>query len=81
MGVGPLELGMVGRTEHDEVGGDHGAALVQELVERVLPVGAGFTPDDRSGLVGHGRAVGADSLSVRLHVELLEVGGEAMECP
>ena len=45
----------------------------------MLPVGAGFTPDDRSGLVGHGLAVNADSLSVRLHVELLEIGGEAME--
>ena len=75
------ELGMVGRTEHDEVGGDHRAALVQELVERVLSVGAGFTPDHRSGLVGHRLAVDTDSLSVRLHVELLKIGRKAMEHP
>ena len=37
--------------EPDEVARDELRALVDQLVERVLPVGAGLTPHDRPGLV------------------------------
>ena len=71
--------GVVGAAEADEVGGDEAGALVDELVEGVLAVGAGLTPDDGAGHVVDGVAVAVDALAVALHVELLEVGGEAGE--
>ena len=36
--------------EADEVARDELRALVDQLVERVLSVGAGLAPDDRAGL-------------------------------
>mmetsp|Transcript_3253 Transcript_3253/g.8600 ORF Transcript_3253/g.8600 Transcript_3253/m.8600 type:complete len:231 (-) Transcript_3253:7-699(-) len=62
----------------DEVGGDQLGALVHQLVEGVLTVGARLAPNDRAGRCGHGRAVALYALAVRLHVALLEVGGEAV---
>ena len=41
---------VVALAKADEVAGDQLGALVDELVEGVLPVGAGLAPDDRSGL-------------------------------
>ena len=38
--------------EADEVAGNDLGALVNQLVEGMLAVGAGFAPEDRSGLVG-----------------------------
>ena len=70
---------VVGVHEPDEVGGDELRALVDELVERVLAVGAGLAPHDRAGLHGDGVAVEVDRLAVALHVELLQVRGEAGE--
>jgi hypothetical protein len=65
--------------EGDEVAGNHLRALVDELVERVLPVGTGLAPVDRTGLIVDGGAVEGDVLAVRLHRQLLEVSGEALE--
>ena len=65
--------------EPDEVDRDQLRALVDELVEAVLAVGAGLAPEDRAGLVVDGRAVERDVLAVRLHRELLQVGGEALQ--
>ena len=63
----------------DEVRGDEPGALVDELVEGVLAVGARLAPEDLTGLSGHGAAVPAHGLAVGLHGELLEVGGEAVQ--
>ena len=35
----------------DEVGRNEPSSLVEQLEERMLPVGAGLPPDDRSGRV------------------------------
>ena len=61
-----------------EIARDELRALVNELIEGVLAVGARFAPDDRSGrdvdrLRRHGH-----TLAVALHVALLEVSGEAV---
>lgn len=50
-----------------------------ELVERVLAVGAGLAPEDLAGLGGHRGAVPAHGLAVRFHSELLQVGREAVQ--
>ncbi len=51
--------------------------LVQQLIERVLPVGARFAPEDLPGRVVHRGTVRTHRLAVRFHRQLLQVGGEA----
>ena len=70
-------VGSVG--ESDKVGRDHHGALVQQLVESVLTVGAGLAPEDLTGVGGHGAAVPADVFAVGLHGELLQVGRETVQ--
>ena len=65
--------------EGDEVAGDEPRALVDQLVEGMLAVGAGLAPVDRAGVVVDVGAVERDVLAVALHRELLQVGGEALE--
>ena len=43
----------------------------------MLAVGAGLAPNDWAGLVVHDMPVHIDMLAVALHLQLLEVGGEA----
>ena len=63
----------------DEVARNHLGALVDELVEGVLAVGARFAPEDRTGLVVDAQGVAVNSLAVGFHVGLLEVSGEAVQ--
>ena len=67
----------VGRS--DEVARNHLGALVDQLVEGVLAVGARFAPEDRTRLVVHALGVAVNGLAVGFHVGLLEVGGEAVQ--
>ena len=70
----------VGRVGHrDEVGRDHPGALVDQLVEGVLAVGARLAPEHLAGVGGDRRAVVADALAVGLHGQLLEIRGEAVQ--
>ena len=54
-------------------------ALMDQLVERVLTVGAGLAPIDRSGLIVDARAVERDAFAVALHGELLQIRREALQ--
>ena len=54
---------------------------MQQLKERVLRVVARLAPDDISRLVSDRLTVAGDALAVRLHLELLQVSGEAMQAP
>ena len=60
-------------------GGDHEftrndvRALMDQLIKRVLPVGACRAPNNRTARRGDGRAVAGDRLAVTLHLELLEI--------
>ena len=65
--------------EGDEVRRHEPGALVDELVEGVLPVGAGLAPEHLAGVVADGGAVPAHALAVGLHRELLEVGREPVQ--
>ena len=71
--------GVEGLYRGEEVAGDELCALVYELVEGVLAVGAGLAPDyGTSGVAAcDGRALACDALAVGLHVALLEVRCEA----
>ncbi len=68
-----------GFAKGDEVAGNEARALVDELIERVLTVGAGFTPINRTSFIVDGSAIESDVLAVALHGELLEIGREALE--
>ena len=70
----------VGRLGGDQkIDRDHFGALVQQLEEGVLAVGARLAEDDRAGGARRGRAVARHALAVRLHVELLEIGRKTAE--
>src|SRR5262245_15472128 len=65
--------------EGDEVAGNEPGTLMDQLVERVLAVGAGLTPKDRTGLIVNRRPGECHVLAVALHRQLLEIGWEALE--
>ncbi len=65
--------------ERDEVARDQPRALMDELIERVLAVRAGFAPVNRAGLVIHFFAGERDVLAVALHRQLLEIRGKAFQ--
>jgi hypothetical protein len=73
-------LGRVRRVgDGDEVGRDELGALVDQLVEGVLAVGARLAPEDLAGLGGDREPSHAHALAVGLHGELLQVGREAVQ--
>ena len=62
-----------------QVDRDQLGALVDQLVEAVLPVGAGLAPVHRAGVVVDRLPVERDVLAVGLHGQLLQVGGEPLQ--
>src|SRR5690606_21194628 len=71
--------GLVALGRDDELARDYGRALVQQLIEGVLAVGARLAPDQRSGVAGDRLARERDALAVRFHVELLQISRQAGE--
>ena len=65
--------------EGDEVARDQLRPLMDQLIKRVLAVGARLAPVDRPGLVIDFGPVERDVLAVALHRQLLEVGREALQ--
>src|SRR5450755_4900786 len=59
--------------ESDKVARDQLRALVNELVEGMLAVGAWLPPDNGAGLIINGLAFEIDMLTIALHIELLEI--------
>src|SRR5450432_4037606 len=51
---------------------------MDELIERMLPVGARLSPYDRASGIVHNLPVTAYALAIAFHVSLLEVGGETV---
>src|SRR5262249_16402206 len=65
--------------ERDEVAGYESGPLMDQLVERVLPVGSWLTPVDGAGIVRHFGPIERDVFAVALHRQLLQVGRESLE--
>src|SRR5438874_9774074 len=65
--------------EANKITWDQLRPLMNQLVERVLAVGARLAPVDRPGLVTDRRAADRHALAVRFHRQLLQVGREALE--
>jgi len=70
--------GVVRFRRHQKVARDQPRALMDELVEGVLPVGARLAPDDRARRVPHRSPVPVHALAVALHVTLLKIRWETM---
>jgi hypothetical protein len=70
---------VIGLGEGEEVRRHQHRALVQQLVEGVLAVGARLAPDDLAGRDVDRRAVEGHRLAVGLHAQLLQVGRESGE--
>ena len=71
--------GVLRAAESDKINRDQFRALVNELVERVLPVGSGLPPDDRSGLIPHPAALPIHTFAIAFHIQLLQVRGKTMQ--
>ena len=65
--------------EGQEVRRDNAGALVDQLVESVLTVGAGLAPENLARGVVHEGTVGAHGFTVGLHGELLQIGGKTVQ--
>src|SRR5262245_11530686 len=65
--------------ESDEVTGNQARPLMDQLIKRVLTIGAGLAPIYRAAVVADGVAVERHMLAVTLHRQLLEIGGEPLQ--
>src|SRR5262245_39863925 len=65
--------------ERDDVARDEPGPLMDQLIERVLPVRTRLTPIDSPGLAGDVGSVERDMLAVALHRQLLQVRREALQ--
>ena len=70
--------GIVGFNRGNEVARNELGALMDKLVEGVLPVGARLTPDDRAGRDVDHFAVTVDVFAVTLHIALLKIRGKTV---
>ncbi|CNU64367.1 Uncharacterised protein [Salmonella enterica subsp. enterica serovar Bovismorbificans] len=68
----------MGDSRGDKITRHHFSTLVNQLIKRVLTVGAWFAPDNWACLVIHGVAATVNVFTVGFHVTLLEVGGETV---
>src|SRR4051794_8485618 len=75
-----IALGVEGLAESNEIARNHLRALMQQLIERVLPVRAGLAPINRTRLIRLNRlSVERHALTQTLHRELLEICREALQ--
>src|SRR5690606_42166308 len=71
--------GIMGNGRCDKIAGNQLGTLVDQLVESMLPVGAGLSPDNGSGGVIHFFALSAGILAVTFHISLLEISCKAVQ--
>ena len=63
----------------NKVAGYHQGSLVNKLVKCMLSVGAGFTPNYRTGGIIHRISVTIGILSITFHIGLLQISRKAMQ--
>src|SRR5215472_10797983 len=68
-----------GLAEGDEVAWDEPCPLMDQLVKRVLSVGARFAPVNGTGVAGDSFPIKRYVLSVALHRQLLEICREPLQ--
>src|SRR5258708_38366928 len=63
----------------NEIARDDAGSLMDQLVERMLPICSGLAPVDGSGIVGDGFAIERDMLPITLHGQLLQIRRESFQ--
>src|SRR6516165_3843644 len=63
----------------NKIARDQPASLVDQLIERMLAVGAGLTPINGAGVIYDAVAVDGDVFAVTLHRQLLEICGKPLQ--
>ena len=64
--------------KRDEVARDQPRTLMDQLVKRMLAIGAWLAPVNRSGVVIDKVSSERDSLAIALHRQLLQIGRETL---
>src|SRR5215471_21712432 len=75
--MAPERIGRV--REGDKVARNEPGSLMDQLVERVLSVGPGFAPIDRTRIKGYFLPIESHVFAVALHGQLLQISGKALE--
>src|SRR5205809_8017511 len=65
--------------EGDKVTRNEPGSLVDQLIERVLSVGPGFAPVDRTSIKGHLLPIETHVFAVAFHGQLLEISGKPLQ--
>src|SRR4051795_12592747 len=53
-------------------------ALMNQLIEGMLAIGAGLSPNHGAGLIIHPQPIFGNALAVAFHIALLEIVGETL---
>src|SRR5690349_8764080 len=61
-----------------KIAGYKNGSLVYELIKCVLAIGAGFAPNNRTGIVPNVFTSAVNAFAIAFHVALLKIGGKAM---
>lgn len=69
----------LGNTLHGYARIPYRTHLMNQLVERMLSVGAGFSPHDWTSVEVHSLSGLGHTLAVTFHIALLEIGGKAVQ--
>jgi hypothetical protein len=67
-----------GLAKPDEVAGDQSRSLMDQLIKGMLPIRARLAPVNGAGVIVNGCPLHSHMLTVALHRQLLEVGGETL---
>ena len=65
--------------ERDEITRNEPRALVDQLIERMLPIGAGLAPENWTGIIGDLFSAERYMLAVTFHRELLKICREPFQ--
>src|SRR5450830_766746 len=77
MGIAIGAYFVVAMHRHYKVAGDDLRALVNQLIERMLSIGASFTPDHRTCFVVNTFTFAVYELTIAFHIRLLQISGKA----
>ena len=58
---------------------DHARALMDQLIKRMLPISAGFPPNDGPRMIGQSGAIHGNALTIAFHFKLLKIGGQSRQ--
>ena len=70
---------IVAGNRREEIGRHHARALVYQLIEGVLSVGARFPPNYHTGGIVHDLPIAVYAFTIAFHLQLLQISGEMLQ--